>query len=113
MMRRLAVLVLFLGLVACAGGGTRAAASDSVRAPSRAISGQTRATTSTTRIVPMPPSTTEPVGPMSCATAPDSKPPNSFEPPIDYKQVAPEEIKGQLDAVFKVAMSVVGQLMKQ
>jgi len=35
-----------------------------------------------------------------------------FAEPTDYKQVAPEEIKQQVDAVFSVAMAVIGQMMK-
>ncbi len=35
-----------------------------------------------------------------------------FTEPTDYKKVAPEEIKQQVDALFSVAMAVIGQLMK-
>lgn len=35
-----------------------------------------------------------------------------FKQPTDYQQVAPAQIKSQIDAVFSVAMNVLGQLMK-
>src|SRR5205814_7859179 len=51
-------------------------------APIRHVSGQRQATTSTTRIVPMPPATTEITGPNSAAVNPDSSAPNSFDVPM-------------------------------
>lgn len=35
-----------------------------------------------------------------------------FAEPVDYKQVAPEEIKQQINVLFSAAMAVVGQMMK-
>src|SRR5215471_5019094 len=46
------------------------------------ISGHFHATPSTTRIVPIPPATTETTGPKSAAVNPDSSAPNSFEVPM-------------------------------
>src|SRR5205823_2799173 len=51
-------------------------------APIRHVSGQRNATASTTRIVPMPPATTEITGPNSEAVKPDSSAPNSFDVPM-------------------------------
>src|SRR5947207_13457958 len=51
-------------------------------APIRHVSGQRNATASTTRIVPIPPATTETTGPKSAAVSPDSSAPNSFDVPI-------------------------------
>src|SRR6267143_5297887 len=51
-------------------------------APIRHVSGQRNATQSTTRIVPMPPATTEITGPNNAAVNPDSSAPNSFDVPI-------------------------------
>src|SRR2546430_3095378 len=51
-------------------------------APIRHVSGQRNATASTTRIVPMPPATTEITGPNSAAVKPDSSAPNSFDVPM-------------------------------
>src|SRR5947208_13147088 len=51
-------------------------------APIRRVSGQRHATPSTTRIVPMPPATTEITGPNSAAVNPDSSAPNSFDVPM-------------------------------
>src|SRR5438034_1390942 len=47
------------------------------------ISGQISAVAITTRIVPTPPETTENTGPKRCATNPDSKPPSSFDVPMN------------------------------
>src|SRR2546430_12576730 len=47
------------------------------------ISGQISAMAITTRIVPTPPETTENTCPKRCATNPDSKPPSSFEVPMN------------------------------
>ncbi len=35
-----------------------------------------------------------------------------FAEPTDYKQVAPEEIKQQVNLVFSAAMAIIGQMMK-
>ncbi|MCY7347316.1 MAG: hypothetical protein LH614_13965 [Pyrinomonadaceae bacterium] len=35
-----------------------------------------------------------------------------FTEPTDYKQVAPEEIKQQVNLVFSAAMAIIGQIMK-
>src|SRR5215472_6887303 len=51
-------------------------------APIFRVSGQRHATPSTTRIVPMPPATTEITGPNNAAVNPDSSAPNSFDVPI-------------------------------
>src|SRR5215475_3325428 len=51
-------------------------------APILRVSGQRNATPITTRIVPIPPATTEMTGPNSAAVNPDSSAPNSFEVPI-------------------------------
>src|SRR6266705_2370883 len=51
-------------------------------APIRHVSGQRNATASTTRVVPMPPATTEITGPNSAAVKPDSSAPNSFDVPM-------------------------------
>src|SRR5207248_9480742 len=51
-------------------------------APIRRVSGQRHATPKTTRIVPMPPATTEITGPNSAAVNPDSSAPNSFDVPM-------------------------------
>src|SRR5215468_9956004 len=51
-------------------------------APILRVSGQRYATPSTTRIVPMPPATTEMTGPNNAAVNPDSSAPNSFEVPM-------------------------------
>ena len=66
--------------------------------PYRRISGQKYATAPTTRIVPMPPVTTEKIapvvmalpsaGPARCATKPDSNPPSSFDVPMKRKTAA-------------------------
>ena len=45
----------------------------------RRISGQMRATDITTKMVPMPPPTTDNTGPNTAAVRPDSKAPISFE----------------------------------
>src|SRR5581483_10140001 len=47
------------------------------------ISGQIKATAITTKIVPIPPDTTETTGPNQCATVPDSNPPSSLEVPMN------------------------------
>src|SRR5436190_21476471 len=46
------------------------------------VSGHRRATPNTTRIVPMPPATTEMTGPNNAAVNPDSSAPNSFDVPM-------------------------------
>src|SRR5438477_8186149 len=46
------------------------------------MSGQPAADANTTRIVPIPPATTEITGPNNAAVRPDSSAPNSFEVPI-------------------------------
>src|SRR5213080_870751 len=46
------------------------------------VSGHRKATPNTTRIVPMPPATTEMTGPNNAAVNPDSSAPNSFDVPI-------------------------------
>src|SRR5207248_4374306 len=46
------------------------------------VSGQRNATPTTTRIVPIPPATTETSGPNNAAVNPDSSAPNSFDVPI-------------------------------
>src|SRR5205823_12926474 len=46
------------------------------------VSGQQQATPRTTRIVPIPPLTTEITGPNNAAVRPDSSAPNSFEVPM-------------------------------
>src|SRR5499433_1784495 len=51
-------------------------------APIFLVSGQRHATPSTTRIVPIPPATTEITGPNNAAVNPDSSAPNSFDVPI-------------------------------
>src|SRR6266550_6156016 len=51
-------------------------------APILRVCGQRHATPSTTKIVPMPPTTTEITGPNSAAVKPDSSAPNSFDVPI-------------------------------
>src|SRR6266436_3084500 len=51
-------------------------------APILRVSGQRNATPSTTKIVPMPPATTEITGPNSAAVNPDSSAPNSFDVPM-------------------------------
>src|SRR6266705_2439813 len=51
-------------------------------APILRVSGQRNATPSTTKIVPMPPATTEISGPNRAAVKPDSSAPNSFEVPM-------------------------------
>src|SRR4029077_15186186 len=51
-------------------------------APIFLVSGQRNATPSTTRIVPIPPATTETTGPNSAAVNPDSNAPNSFDVPM-------------------------------
>src|SRR4030095_1856668 len=51
-------------------------------APILRVCGQRKLTPSTTRIVPMPPATTEITGPNSAAVNPDSSAPNSFDVPI-------------------------------
>src|SRR5882724_5791613 len=51
-------------------------------APILRVCGQCNATPSTTRIVPIPPATTEITGPNSAAVNPDSSAPNSFDVPI-------------------------------
>src|SRR5881392_169125 len=51
-------------------------------APILRVSGQRSATPSTTRIVPIPPATTEITGPNNAAVNPDSSAPNSFDVPI-------------------------------
>src|SRR5262249_39761619 len=51
-------------------------------APIFAVSGQRQATPSTTRIVPIPPATTEITGPNSAPVNPDSSAPNSFDVPM-------------------------------
>src|SRR5215475_8139713 len=51
-------------------------------APILRVSGQRYATPSTTRIVPIPPATTEMTGPNNAAVNPDSSAPNSFDVPI-------------------------------
>src|SRR6266480_5889410 len=51
-------------------------------APILRVCGQRKPTPSTTRIVPMPPATTEITGPNSAAVNPDSSAPNSFDVPI-------------------------------
>jgi len=48
----------------------------SLNAPSRRISGQSAATSTTTSSVPTPPAATAITGPTSWATSPDSKPPS-------------------------------------
>lgn len=35
-----------------------------------------------------------------------------FAEPVDYKQVAPEEIKQQVNVLFSAAMAIIGQMMK-
>jgi len=35
-----------------------------------------------------------------------------FDEPTDYRKVAPEEIRAQIDILFKVASGVIGQMMK-
>src|SRR5207253_6818253 len=52
------------------------------RAPIFRVSGQRNATPSTTKIVPIPPATTETTGPNSAAVNPDSNAPNSLDVPI-------------------------------
>src|SRR5215813_8931491 len=52
------------------------------KAPIFRVSGQRHATPSTTRIVPIPPATTEMTGPNSAAVNPDSNAPNSFDVPM-------------------------------
>src|SRR5438874_7647255 len=51
-------------------------------APIFRVSGQRHATPSTTRIVPIPPATTEATGPNNAAVSPDSSAPNSFDVPM-------------------------------
>src|SRR5205814_9726615 len=51
-------------------------------APIFRVSGQRNPTPSTTRIVPIPPATTEMTGPNSAAVNPDSSAPNSFDVPM-------------------------------
>src|ERR1051325_2981035 len=51
-------------------------------APIFRVSGQRHATPNTTRIVPIPPATTEITGPNNAAVNPDSSAPNSFDVPI-------------------------------
>src|SRR5690349_16011122 len=51
--------------------------------PNRRSCGQSVAAASTTNSVPMPPTTTEIWGLVSQAKSPDSKPPNSFEAPMN------------------------------
>src|SRR5206468_11162021 len=51
-------------------------------APILRISGQRHADAATTRIVPIPPATTEITGPNNAAVKPDSNAPNSFDVPI-------------------------------
>src|SRR5215475_12704914 len=51
-------------------------------APIFRVSGQRHATPSTTRIVPIPPATTEMTGPNNAAVSPDSSAPNSFDVPM-------------------------------
>src|SRR5882724_5194132 len=51
-------------------------------APILRVCGQCNATPSTTRIVPIPPATTEITGPNSAAVNPDSSAPNSFDVPM-------------------------------
>src|SRR5579884_3550565 len=55
----------------------------SLSLPNLRICGQIRAIASTTSIVPMPPDTTEMIGPKNCATRPDSKPPSSLDAPTN------------------------------
>src|SRR5215472_1050068 len=52
------------------------------KAPILRVSGQRNATPNTTRIVPIPPATTEITGPNNAAVNPDSSAPNSFDVPI-------------------------------
>ena len=52
------------------------------------LRGQMQAAESTTRIVPIPPATTEMTGPKSCAVTPDSKPPSSFDEPMNMEFTA-------------------------
>src|SRR6266566_4151510 len=51
-------------------------------APILRVSGHSDATPSTTKIVPMPPATTEITGPKRAAVNPDSSAPNSFDVPM-------------------------------
>src|SRR6516162_4921958 len=51
-------------------------------APIFRVSGQRQETPSTTRMVPMPPATTEMTGPNNAAVNPDSSAPNSFDVPM-------------------------------
>src|SRR4029434_2504343 len=51
-------------------------------APILRVSGQIIATAMTTRIVPIPPPTTDSTGPNSAAVSPDSSAPNSFDVPM-------------------------------
>src|SRR5215468_2342009 len=51
-------------------------------APIFRVSGHRNATPSTTRIVPIPPATTEMTGPNSAAVSPDSNAPNSLDVPM-------------------------------
>src|SRR5882757_4643528 len=51
-------------------------------APIFRVSGHRNPTPSTTRIVPIPPATTEMTGPNSAAVNPDSSAPNSFDVPM-------------------------------
>ena len=51
-------------------------------APILRISGHLNADPTTTRIVPIPPATTEITGPNKAAVNPDSSAPNSFEVPM-------------------------------
>ncbi|MDQ6786784.1 MAG: DUF4412 domain-containing protein [Acidobacteriota bacterium] len=37
---------------------------------------------------------------------------NLFNEPTDYKKVAPEEIRAQIDILFKAATAIIGQVMK-
>src|SRR5215472_9357872 len=52
------------------------------KAPILRVSGHRHATPKTTRIVPMPPATTEITGPNNAAVNPDSNAPNSFDVPM-------------------------------
>ncbi|MEP6923239.1 MAG: hypothetical protein ABI954_02135 [Pyrinomonadaceae bacterium] len=38
--------------------------------------------------------------------------PDMFTPPTDYKQVAPEEVRGQVTALFNVAAALLGNVLK-